>query len=104
MKNQPVNEKEKMVREGNQESTVSSKLREQHVSRRKGNLLSNAAYESSNVRTVIWQFDLASSGKKYICRAEEMEEGLLFYWVIFLFINARKIDYIKYSYVHDMFL
>ena len=53
MKNQPVNEKEKMVREGNQGSTVSSKLREQHVSRRKGNLLSNAAYESSNVRTVI---------------------------------------------------
>lgn len=36
MKNQPVNEKEKMVREGNQESTVSSKLREQHVSRRRG--------------------------------------------------------------------
>jgi len=39
MKDQPVNEKEKMVREGNQESTVSSKLREEHVSRRRGQSL-----------------------------------------------------------------
>lgn len=68
------------------------------------NLLSNAAYESSNVSTVVWQFDLASSGRKHICRAEEMEEELLFYWVIFLFINPIKIEYIKYSYVHDMYL
>ena len=52
MKNQHVNEKEEMVREGNQESIVSSKLREQHVSRRRGQSLVKCSYESNNMRTV----------------------------------------------------